>query len=139
LLSLLLAACAAADCLPPPESAERTEFRLRLRLLVHLSQCPAPPTPARFQAHQLELSRRKAALVERVGRSPVAEDLARVRREDEEGNRNVNEAECAMLFWDRPEDPENVAAYPARLEADLRELRAAEAAFARVMAGCKAG
>jgi len=136
---LPLAACAAArDCPPPPDSAERTELRTRLRPLVHFSQCPGPPTPAAFQARDIELSRRKAALLERVGRSPVAEDLARVRREDAEANRLVNEADCAMPFWNTPEAPENVAAWPARLEAERQELRTAEAAFARVMAGCSA-
>ena len=137
-LALLLAACTAAvQCPPPPDSPERTELRRRLQPLIHFSQCPGPPTPAAFQARQLELFNQKQAFVERVGRSPLAEDLARVRREDDEANRLVNEADCAMPFWNRPEDPENVAAWPARLEAEREKLRAAEAAFARVMA-CKA-
>ncbi|HEX8512304.1 MAG TPA: hypothetical protein VF688_04285 [Allosphingosinicella sp.] len=137
--ALLLAACAAGSCLPPPESAERTELRVRLQPLIHRSQCPGPPTPAFFQAQEIEYSRRKAALIERVGRSPAAEDLVRTRREDEEMNRNVTEAECNTMFWDRPDDPENVAAYPARLRGDLQELRAAEAAFERVVAACEKG
>lgn len=138
LFTLLLAACAATDCLPPPDSPERTEFRLRLHPLIRISQCPGPPTPVAFQARELELSRQKAALIERVGRSPVAGDLARARREDEEANRHITAAECSLPFWDRPEDPENVAAYPAQLQVVRQELQAAEAAFNRVVAACKA-
>ncbi len=140
LLALLLAACTAAgDCLPPPESAERKALRVRLRSLIHVSQCPGPPTPSAFQAQELEQSGRKEALLARVRSSPVVEDLIRVEREDEEASRFVNEADCVMPFYNRPEDPENIAAHPARLEADRQELRAAEAAFERVIAGCKAG
>jgi hypothetical protein len=140
LLALLLVACAGAvQCPPAPDSPERTELRLRLRPLVHISQCPGPPTPKAFEARQADLSRKKTALIERVARSRVAEDLARVSREDQEANRMVNEADCAMPFWDRPEAPENIAAYPARLDAERIELLAAEAAFLRVAAACKGG
>lgn len=139
-LVLLLAACTAAvQCPPPPDSAERTELRRRLQPLIHFSQCPGPPTPKAFEARQVELLNQKQAFVERVGRSPVAEDLARVRREDDEANRLVNEADCAMPFWNRPEDPENVAAWPRLLQAEREKLLAAEAAFLRVAAACKQG
>lgn len=60
-------------------------------------------------------------------------------REDAEANRNVNEADCAMPFWNQPEAPENIADFPARHEAERRELLAAQAAFARVTAACRAG
>ena len=89
-------------------------------------------------AREGELSRREAALIERVRRSPVGEDYVRLVREDEEANRNINATDCSMPFWNNPEAPENVAAFPARLEASRRELEAAEAAFARVMAACRA-
>jgi hypothetical protein len=110
-----------------------------LQPLIHRPQCPGPPTPAAFQAQELELSRRKAALLERIGRSPLAEDLARATREDEEANSLVTASECSLPFWDRPEDPENVATYPALLQADGKALEAAEAAFTRLIAACKAG
>jgi hypothetical protein len=134
-LVLSIAACAAAvDCPRPPDSAERTELRKRLWPLVRISQCPPPPTPRAFEGRQAELFRRQAALIDRVDHSPVAEDLVRVRREQQEASGLVSEADCAMPFWDRPEDPENVAAYPGRLEAKRRELEAAESAFARATA-----
>jgi hypothetical protein len=129
----------AVRCPPPPESAERAELRTRLRPLIHVSQCPGPPTPKSFEAREAELSREKAALIERVGRSPVAEDLARVRREDKEANRMINEADCAMPFYDRPEDPENVAAWPRLLAAEREKLVFAEAAFLRIADACKDG
>ncbi|HEX8308821.1 MAG TPA: hypothetical protein VF645_10435 [Allosphingosinicella sp.] len=139
LLALLLMACAGAgQCPSPPDSADRIELRRRLQPLVHVSQCPGPPTPKAFEARQADLARKKEALIEQVGRSNVAEDLARVRREDDEANRLVNEADCAMPFWNRPEDPENVAAWPAQLGAEREKLLAAEAAFLRIMAACKA-
>lgn len=139
LLALPLAGCAAEPACPPPvDGPERTEFRLRLRPLVQYTPCLGPPAPARFVARERELSNRKAALIERVRRSPVAEDHVRLVREDEEANRHVTASECSMLYWNNPEAPENVATYPAGLEADRRELEAAEAAFARVMAACEA-
>lgn len=133
LFALLLAACSTTRCPPPADSPERAELRVRLQPLIHRSPCPGPPTPAAFQARELELSGRKEAFLARVRSSPVAEDLIRVEREDEEMNRSVM-VDCAMPFWDRPEDPENIAAAPARLEAERRELQIAEAAFARVAA-----
>jgi hypothetical protein len=139
LLLLLLAGCMAEPICPPPaDGPERTEFRLRLRPLVQHRPCPGPPAPARFVAREGEQSRREAALIERVRRSPLAEDYVRLVREDEEANRNVTASECSMLYWNDPEAPENVATYPAGLDRHRRELEAAEAAFARVMAACKA-
>jgi hypothetical protein len=136
---MLFACAAAVQCPPPPDSAERTELRKRLWPIIHTSQCPGPPTPKAFVARQVDLYRQKAELIERIDRSPVAEDLARVRREVSEADRMVNEADCAMPFWDRPEAPENIAAFPARIEAKQLELLAAEAAFLRVEAACKPG
>jgi hypothetical protein len=78
-------------------------------------------------------------LLERVRRSRVAGDLVRVRLEQQELERIANVADCAMPFWDRPEDPENIATYPALLEAKERQLQAAESAFSRATAGCPAG
>ncbi|HEX9964359.1 MAG TPA: hypothetical protein VGB04_05180 [Allosphingosinicella sp.] len=138
-IPLLLGACVASPRCPPPDSAARNELRTSLHPLVRISQCPGPPTPAAFQLAAGEISRRKAALIDRVARSPLAEDLARVKREDEEANRHLTAAECALPFWDRPEDPENVAAYPALLDAERRELEAAEKSFAQAIAGCPAG
>lgn len=138
--ALLLAsasACAAGDCLPPPGSAERVALRWHLHPLVHRSQCPGPPTPSAFHAQELELSSRKEALLARIRSSRVAEDLARVEREDEEANRYVNEADCSLPFAGRPEDPKNIATYPALIEADRRELAEAEAAFNRAVAACR--
>lgn len=60
-------------------------------------------------------------------------------REDAEANRNVNEADCAMPFWNQPEAPGNIAAFPAELEAERQKLLAGQAAFARVTAACKSG
>jgi hypothetical protein len=138
LLALLLAACTAAAC-PPPESPERTELRKHLWPIAKMSQCPGPPTPRIFQARHAALHRGRAALLERVRGSPVAEDLARISREQQEAERYTFETDCAMPFWDRPEDPENIAAYPTLLEAKERELQVAEAASARATAGCPAG
>ncbi|HEX8224347.1 MAG TPA: hypothetical protein VF605_11080 [Allosphingosinicella sp.] len=138
MLALLLAACTAAAC-PPPESAERTELRERLWPIAKMSPCPGPPTPRIFQARHAALHRGRGALLERVRGSPLAEDLARINREQQELERIVNEGDCAVPFWNRPEDPENIATYPALLEAKERELQAAEAAFARASAACPPG
>ncbi len=135
-LALLLAACAAGDCLPPAEAPERAEFRARLHPLVARVQCPGGPTLTHLRAQESEHSRRKEVLIERVRRSRLAEDLARVKREDEEMNRNLTAAECDLRFWNTPADPENVARSRARLRAERQALEAAEAAFARVVAAC---
>jgi hypothetical protein len=138
LLALLLAACSAADCPPPADSAERTELRNWLRSIVHLSQCEGP-TPTVFQAAAAEQSRREAAFLERVGRSPLAEDLSRAKREDEEMSGHIFEAECDLTYWDRPDAPGNVARYRARLDYDRQNLLTAQAAFEQAVARCPAG
>ena len=134
MLALLLAACSTPAC-PPPESAERAELRQWLRSLVHVSQCGGP-TPAVFQAAEAEQSRREAAFLERVARSPLAEDLARSKREDEEMSKHIFEADCDLTYWDRPDAPGNVARYRATLEYDRQNLLTAESAFARAIALC---
>lgn len=138
LLALLLAACSADDCPPPPESAERAELRKWLGALVHVSQCQGL-TPTVFQAARDEQSRREAAFLERVERSPVAEDLARAKHEEDVISRHTFEAECDLTYYDRPNAPPYVARYRASLDYDRENLRTAEAAFAAAMAGCTAG
>jgi hypothetical protein len=130
----MLAACSAADC-PPPESPERTELRLWLRSLVHVSQCGGP-TPSAFQAAAAEQSGREEAFLDRVRRSPLAEDLARAIREDREASAHVFEADCNMTYWNQPDAPGNVAAFRAQLDYERQNLQTAQAAFARAIAGC---
>lgn len=97
------------------------------------------PTPTIFRKAADEQSRREAAFLERVGRSPVAEDLARARREDQEMSAHIFEADCDLTYWDRPDAPGNVARYRATLDYDRENLIAAEAAFARAVAACRSG
>lgn len=135
MLALLLAACSSADCPPPPETAERVELRQWLGSLVYVRQCHGP-TPTAFQAAEAEQERREAAFLERVGRSPLAEDLAEAKRKAREMSAGIFEAECDLTYQDRPDAPANVARYRASLDYERENLRTAEAAFARAMA-CK--
>ena len=84
------------------------------------------------------MTRRQAALLERIGSSPLAEDLARAKREDQEASKMVHEAECDTTYWDKPDAPGNVALYRAKLDYDRQALQTAEAAFSRAIAGCPA-
>ncbi|HEX9948198.1 MAG TPA: hypothetical protein VGA98_11715 [Allosphingosinicella sp.] len=139
-LALLVCACSSAgDCLPPGDSAERVEFRQRLAGLIHRSQCHGPPTPRAFEAQEGEVARRESALLARVRNSPLAQDLERAIREDEEFSRNVNEAECRSHDFENPDSPRNVAEFRAGLEGERKQVREAEAAFARLVAQCAAG
>lgn len=104
---------------------------------MHVSQCEGP-TPAVFQAAAAEQSRLEAAFLERVGRSRVAEDLARAKSEDREMSEHIFEADCDTRYRDRPDAPGNVARYRARLDYDRENLRTAEAAFARATGSCPA-
>ena len=115
------------------------EFRLYLGGLVHVSQCRGPATPTALQAQEGEFSRRKAAFLARLPASPLAEDLAQAIREDEAWSRNVNEAECVLYDWDKPDTPRNIADYRVGFEQERRQLDRAEAAFARLTARCGAG
>lgn len=112
-------------------------MRRALGPLVRHSQC-AGPIPAVFQAQAAEVTHRETALLERVGRSPIAEDLARARREEQETSDITHESDCDMTNWDRPDSPGNVAIHRAKLDYDRQALQEAEAAFARAIAGCPA-
>jgi hypothetical protein len=136
LLAAALAACTSSDCLPPAESAPREELRRRLMGLVHMSQCPGPAMSRRFEERRDRLAEREQAFLARIRASRLAPDLERAIREDQEFSRNVNEADCAMTFWDRPEHPEAIAMYEAGLSADEAAIRDAEAEFERLVQAC---
>ena len=79
------------------------------------------------------------ALLARVRASPLAADLAQAISEDAELSRNANEADCVGYDWDHPDTPQNIAIYREQLDLKRERLREAEAAFARLTAGCAAG
>lgn len=136
LLAQALVACSSKDCLPEAESAARQDLRARLSGLVHFSQCPGPAMSQRFAERQARLSAREQALLQRVRASPLGSDLERAIREDQEFSRNVNEADCAMSFWDQPEHPRAIEMYESGLRSDEAALREAEAAFGRLTRAC---
>jgi hypothetical protein len=139
-LALLVCGCSMfADCIPPRDSAERVDFRARLGGLVHVYQCLGPPTPTGMQGQEAQNWRRKSALLVRIRNSRLAEDLEQAIRDDAEFSRNVNEAECVVYDWEKPDSPSNVAEFRSRLEGERKQIAEAEAIFDRLIATCGSG
>jgi len=134
-----LAACnSAVDCLGGPLSPERRAFRVDLRREVHFSQCPGPPSPTSFGPRITAYYARRQAFVDRVGRSRLASDLAEARRQEEEWQRNVNEADCMIYREEMADEPDNVRAATREWAQKERDLAEAERRFERLDGACRA-
>jgi hypothetical protein len=135
MLVLALAGCG-GDPRCAPGSAEREALVETLTGFVHRSQCPGVPASRAYVIDAQVVVDRKAKLLQNIATSPFRAELERAYRQDEEASRFTNEADCALPFQDRAEEPEAVKAFLAEMEGRRAATARVQAEFDRLLRLC---
>lgn len=132
-----LAGCGVQDCLPPPESPDRQALRNDLVGRLYSIPCPGRHDPSSLRARAEALRQREGEFLGRVERSRFRPDLERARQEAEQMSRTIM-VDCVFYPPEQAEEPENVKAVTAEIEAGERQLAEAMRRFEALDRACPA-